>query len=231
MKRLLKANRAPAIVLGVLALTVAAAGGALAATSGGTTITVCVKQHGNTLYRAKRCKGGDKQLRWNTHGLPGPQGRTGPQGPTGSPGQTGPHGPKGDTGPAGPFPDGNLPSGNTVRGNFFMSGDAVSSDAEAVGSLSFIYTLAAAPTPHFITAGSASPPGCPGTADDPQAAPGQLCVYERAAIGPVGARGICGLGIAGSTCPGSNRWGAGAYELSTGPGRFQSVGSWAVTAA
>jgi hypothetical protein len=112
-----------------------------------------------------------------------------------------------------------------------MSGDAASSGGEAVDSLSFLYTLAAAPTPHFITAGSASPSGCPGTADNPQAAPGQLCIYEKAAIGTVGARDVCGLGIAGSTCPGSNRWGAGVYELSTGTGLFQSVGTWAVTAS
>ena len=228
MKRLLKAHRAWTIVLGVLALSAVTAGGALAAADGGTTITACVNQHGGTLYRAKRCKAGDKQLQWNRDGLPG---TPGPQGPTGSQGQVGPQGPKGDTGPAGPFPDGNLPSGKTVRGNFFTSGDAAGADAEAVDSLSFVYTLAAAPAPHFITAGSASPPGCPGTADDPQAAaPGQLCVYEKAAIGPVGSRGVCGLGIAGSTCPGSNRWGAGLYELSTGTGRFQSVGTWAVTA-
>jgi hypothetical protein len=227
MKRLPKANRTSAIVLGVLALTAATAGGALAATGGGTTITVCVNKHGDTLYHAKRCKAGDKKLQWNKHGPPG---RPGPQGQTGSQGQVGAQGPKGDTGPAGPFPDGNLPSGKTVRGNFFMSGDAAGADAEAVDSLSFVYTLAAAPAPHFITEGGASPPGCPGTADDPQAAPGQLCVYEKAAIGPVGTRDICGLGIAGSTCPGSNRWGAGVYELSTGTGRFQSAGTWAVSA-
>jgi hypothetical protein len=117
-----------------------------------------------------------------------------------------------------------------VRGNFFMTDRAAASGSQTVDSLSFVYTLASAPTPHFITAGSVPPAGCPGTADNPQAASGQLCIYEKTISGPVGARGVCGLDIGGSSCPGSNRWGAGVYEISTGTGRFQSYGTWAVTA-
>jgi hypothetical protein len=148
----------------------------------------------------------------------------------GAPGPAGSQGSKGETGPAGPFPDGNLPSGKTVRGNFFMTGNAVANNDQAVDSLSFVYTLPSAPTPHFIKVGDPPASGCPGTADGPQAAPGHLCVYERSTSGPVGARDVCGLDVNGSNCPGSNRWGAGVYELATGTGRFQSNGTWAVTA-
>jgi hypothetical protein len=147
-----------------------------------------------------------------------------PAGPKGDPG------PRGETGPAGPFPEGNLPSGKTVRGNFFMTGVAAAFNAQAVDSLSFVFALASAPTPHFIKYGDAPPSDCPGTAADPRAAPGHLCVYESGLSGPVGGRDVCGLDVGGSTCPGSNRWGAGVYVLSTAAGRFQSYGTWAATA-
>ena len=87
MKELLKANRAPAIVLGILALIVAAGGGALAASGGGgKTITVCVKAQGGALYQAKKCKKHDKKLTWNKQG---PQGQQGQQGSAGSNGANG----------------------------------------------------------------------------------------------------------------------------------------------
>jgi hypothetical protein len=102
---------------------------------------------------------------------------------------------------------------------------------QAVDSFSFVYSLPSAPIPHFIKVGDVAPSGCPGNADNPQAASGHLCVYERGIAGPAGARDVCGLDVGGSGCPGANRWGAGVYELSTTTGRFQSYGTWAVTAA
>ncbi len=219
MRRLLASPGTAAIAVGVVALL--AAGGGYAIASGGGTIHACAKKSNGALRRANKCQRGEKGVSWNINGPRGSAGATGAQGP---------QGPQGPTGPAGPFPNGNLPTGTTVRGVFFMTGQAAASGAEAVDSLSFVYTLSSAPTPHFITAGSAAPAGCPGTADDPEAAAGQLCIYEKTASGPVGTRDDCGLDIGGSSCPGSNRWGAGVYELSTGAGRFQSYGTWAVTA-
>jgi hypothetical protein len=204
----------PATVIATVALFVAVGGGTAAYASG----LISGSQIKNHSIPAKKLtKSAVKSLR----------GQRGPQGPQGVQGA---QGVQGVQGPAGPFPSGNLPSGATVRGNFFMTGIAAASGAQAVDSLSFVYTLASAPTPHFITAGSVPPAGCPGTADNPQAAAGQLCVYEKTISGPVGTRDICGLDIGGSSCPGSNRWGAGVYELSTGTGRFQSYGTWAVAA-
>lgn len=206
----MKGLKHPATIIAAVALFAALGGGA--AWASGLISGSRIKNH--SIPAKKLTKSAVKSLR----------GQRGAQGPAGL------TGPKGSQGPAGPFPSGNLPSGATVRGNFFMTGVAAASGSQAVDSLSFVYTLASAPTPHFIKTGSAAPAGCPGTADNPQAARGQLCVYEKTISGPVGARDLCGLDIGGSSCPGSNRWGAGVYELSTGTGRFQSYGTWAVTA-
>jgi hypothetical protein len=97
---LLFANRAPAMVLGALALIVAAGGGALAASGGaGATITACVNKHDRALYQARNCKKGDKKLKWNERGR---QGSQGPQGARGVQGATGLQGPTGDMGLTGP---------------------------------------------------------------------------------------------------------------------------------
>ena len=48
----------------------------------------------------------------------------------------------------------------------------------AAESISFGIELTAAPTGHVILDGDTPPAECPGTFDDPQAAPGHLCVYE-----------------------------------------------------
>jgi hypothetical protein len=89
MRRLRLANRAPAIVLAMLALGVAATGGALAAGGGSNTITACVKKHGGSLYQAKKCKKHDKTLSWNKQGLTGPQGPAGTAGANGTNGTNG----------------------------------------------------------------------------------------------------------------------------------------------
>ena len=206
----------PATAIAAIALFVALGGGA--AWASGLISGSQIKNH--SIPAKKLTKSAVKSLR-GQRGTRGPAGPTGPQGPQGV---------QGTQGPAGPFPSGNLPSGATVRGNFFMTGVAAASGAQAVDSLSFVYTLASAPTPHFIKTGSTPPAGCPGSANDTEAAGGQLWVDGNTMTCTGGAPHLCGLDIGGSSCPGSNRWGAGVYELSTGTGRFQSYGTWAVTA-
>jgi hypothetical protein len=71
----------------VSALLAAGGGYALASSTGGKTITVCVKHKGGALYKAKKCAKHDKKLTWNKQG---PQGI---QGQSGQTGQTGPQGP------------------------------------------------------------------------------------------------------------------------------------------
>ena len=102
MRSFLQRRSAPATVLGIIALVVAAAGGAYAATSGGGKISVCVSKSGGALYKAKHCAAGDSKLSWNVTGPKGATGQTGQTGGTGAAGPTGPTGPGGATGPPGP---------------------------------------------------------------------------------------------------------------------------------
>jgi hypothetical protein len=96
MKRFFKSTPGAVVVLGALALLVAAAGGAWAA-SGGTSgkITVCVSKSGGTLYQAKKCQKKDKKLSWNAKG---PQGPAGPAGKNGTDGKNGTNGTNGTNG-------------------------------------------------------------------------------------------------------------------------------------
>jgi hypothetical protein len=94
----MKGRTTGGLALGVIAIVIAAAGGAYAADSGGT-ITVCVSHSGGNLYKANACKKSDKKLSWN---LTGPQGPPGVQGIHGVQGLQGIQGKQGEPGPAGP---------------------------------------------------------------------------------------------------------------------------------
>jgi len=145
-------------------------------------------------------------------GPAGPAGSTGPAGPTGSAGATGP------AGPAGPFPDA-LPSGKTIRGAFNIGATATAVGALANTAISFIYTLAAAPTVKIVLQGTAAPAQCPGNATLPQAQAGFLCIYEESRTN-----------TAGVTLNAVNRSGATIFVNSTAAGGFFSYGTWAATA-
>ena len=97
MRRMLRGRGVPVTLVGIAALVAAAAAGAYA-TSGGGTITVCVRHSDGGLYRARRCASRDGKLSWN---LRGPKGRTGPKGAAGAAGAAGPAGPAGAAGAAG----------------------------------------------------------------------------------------------------------------------------------
>jgi Collagen triple helix repeat (20 copies) len=153
-------------------------------------------------------------------GRRGPTGSTGPAGAvgaTGAPGTPGAKGDKGDTGAPGPFPD-TLQSGKTVRGRYFFADTAEVAGELASEGLSFIFTLATAPTPHFIAAGGVPPAECPGTVTAPEAQPGHLCVYSEIDL---------------NTTPALTevtRYGFDARGNSAAAGLYGSRGHWAVTA-
>jgi hypothetical protein len=172
-------RQSPAIVIATLALFAALGGTAVAA---GTLITGKQIKNGsitgvdvkNKSLTARDFRGSVRGPRGQT-GPAGPQGaagRPGSQGPAGAPGPEGPKGDVGIQGPAGPFPEGDMPAGRTIYGRFAIAGLP---GAEPMDSISYTYRMSAALTPHVIT--GIVPPGCSGTAANPGAAPGHLCVF------------------------------------------------------
>jgi hypothetical protein len=106
-------------------------------------------------------------------------------------GEVGPTGPTGPTGPARPpepppVEQPSLPavlaSGAVERGEFTAmnswSSPASAGLLSAVGPIDLPVPLEAAPTPHYLGAGAPPTGECPGSASAPDAASGQLCVYE-----------------------------------------------------
>lgn len=159
------------------------------------------------------------------HGTRGPRGFTGTTGATGATGATGPKGDKGDTGPAGPFP-GVLPSGQTIRGQYANYDIATAASQYDYDSISFGFKLASAPTIHYIKTGTAPPAECPGTVGSPEAAPGNLCVYESTTLANVGTDRNAWLG---TTTAAAGTIGASVYTSSAAAGAYYTFGTWAVT--
>jgi lamin tail-like protein len=96
-------------ILVALGVALAAlAGATVAATQipdGDGVIHGCRKVHGGALRvvaKASACRAGERPLKWNQRGIPGPAGEAGPVGPEGPAGPAGPEGPAGPQGPAGP---------------------------------------------------------------------------------------------------------------------------------
>jgi hypothetical protein len=148
-----------------------------------------------------------------------PRGAQGPQGPQGA------QGPQGVQGPPGPFPSGDLPSGNTVRGTYALARfDGGAADNGFVAdSIQFGFRFAIAPTPRVIPVGTVPPAQCPGTPAVPEAAPGNLCVYEGSQSNST-SLAVFNVGAGG----GANRTGAIVRIFSAADNTtFFSIGSWA----
>lgn len=116
----------------------------------------------------------------------------------------------------------------TIQGNYAAGLQAGNIGDDGWDSISFGFELSSAPEEHFLTAGSASTAQCPGTAVNPLAAPGHLCVYESQSQN----RGSVVLftGTTGFTNQAS-KWGAGVWLIPAAAGNAYSYGTWAVTAA
>jgi hypothetical protein len=146
-----------------------------------------------------------------------PAGPRGAPGAPGAPGASGVPGGTGAPGPAGPLVD-TLPPGKTLRGAYESQAHAGELNDDLT---SFVFPLASAPAAHLWLLGQSNPDPahCPGTAADPQAEPGHLCVYEGSK--PPGA-GTSAMILGG------DRFGFTASFFSA-TGGF-SAGTWAVTA-
>jgi hypothetical protein len=159
-------------------------------------------------------------------GLKGDKGDRGPLGPVGPAGAKGDPGATGAQGPAGPI-TGTLPTGVTLRGTVALGGQAAAAGTTIRQPISFGFTLAAEPVPHYIKFGDVVPAGCTGTAEAPGAASGHLCIFEAGSVGsPTGGFGNPVTGVPNTT---STAFGAAVSATSTAAGGFGIRGSWAVT--
>jgi hypothetical protein len=152
-----------------------------------------------------------------------------PKGPTGPQGLPGTKGDKGDPGPI----TGTLPSGVTLKGDWAVRVSNSIAGQRIQTAFSFGLQLSAAPTPHYIEAGAATPAGCTGNVDAPGADPGNLCVFEKI-VNNITAASQDVFGIAG-TAGTADPWGAGVGANATNgtagaPVDTRIRGSWAVTA-
>jgi hypothetical protein len=118
----------------------------------------------------------------------------------------------------------------TLKGSYAIQFQPTAGGQNGTATISFGEALDAEPTAvtaNFIT-GSASTTDCPGTAANPQAAPGHLCIYERAAQN-VTNRCMMRTGATYNVCGTADPFGTSVLVRSLGAGAAASVGAWAVT--
>jgi hypothetical protein len=152
----------------------------------------------------------------------------GAQGPQGLPGAQGAQGIQGIQGPPGPFPDGDIPAGKTIRGTLFVFGSASGAGQYFDGEINFGFSLPAAPTVRYINQGTTPPAQCPGNVTNPQAQPGNLCIYERLNINAPTRFAYNPLNNGFNQ---SSRYGTGVAVYSGASGQVEIDASWAVTSA
>lgn len=210
MRRLVTSRPLAAAATGIAVLLIAGGGYALAGSGG--SISVCVHRHGGALYQARRCARRDGRLTWSVQGPRGPRGIQGVAGAAGAPGPI----------------TGTLPHGVTLKGAYDINQPVAAAGQAASTSISFGLQLASAPTVHYIKAGAAVPTGCSGTASNPGAASGNLCIFEAAS-----ANGSAGevdpLNPVSGSPNTATVFGAAVSVVSGAPGAFATYGTWAVT--
>lgn len=166
-------------IVAVIALIGAFAGTALAAKD------VLSKQEKKQVVKIAKKFAGKQGLAGSPGpaGAQGPKGDPGPKGDTGLRGSEGPEGPQGEPGEPGPT-ETSLPTGKTETGIWAFGG--LKGVTRALAPISFPFRLNDFPNEiddivwvGVGEAGSQEPVerGCSGTADEPTAAKGKLCIY------------------------------------------------------
>jgi hypothetical protein len=117
------------------------------------------------------------------------------------------------------FLPGFLPGGKTIYGDFYIVGEAQAAGDFSGNQIHFIYRFQALPAFHYILVGGVPPAACPGTFANPQANPGNVCIYEEGALN-VSARGI----------DQPETTGTGLFHAATAAGSTVTWGAWAATA-
>jgi hypothetical protein len=168
MLEALRKRVTPATVIGVIALVFAFTGGALAAKK---YVITSTKQISPTVLKKLTGKPGPQ-------GPQGLQGGSGPAGKNGANGTNGTNGVNGETGFTEVLPPGKSLTG-TWSSNFVDTGGE--STALQYVPISFGIPLAKkleVTDVHFIALGEETGTGdCPGSIEEPEAAPGKLCIY------------------------------------------------------
>ncbi|MBS2936762.1 hypothetical protein KDN32_03280 [Nocardioides sp. J2M5] len=118
-----------------------------------------------------------------------------------------------------------LPKQALIRGQYAAIGTAAAANDWVGDNITFGVTLSAAPTPHYLAVGAAPTADCPGTAAAPNAAPGQLCFYERQDINAA-SRFV--FDAASGTNGAASPYGASMYVSAAAAGDTFVYGSWAV---
>lgn len=199
---------APRIVLFAVAAVLAFAGVVLASGSS-SSVQICTpSKEGKPIVTPTGgvCKTGYSLTELNKEGR---EGKEGPQGREG------------------PFPS-TLPHGATVTGAFAVTNGGNGGDSSgdwATSAISFPYKLAAIPTVAFVSSGKTAA-GCTGSASNPTAESGHLCVYEGISL-DVEQATVCSP----LTCKESaSRAGALVRVFAaSGASRWYDWGTWAVT--
>jgi hypothetical protein len=135
-------------------------------------------------------------------------------------GATGPKGDPGPKGEPGPLVE-TLPAGKTERGMYAFAGTRPSGGFAPGTALSFPIPLAFSPVVHKIGIAGAPTTECPGNEEHPEAAPGNLCIYE-------GRNG--GLELNLEKEPTEGRLGVILFSEAAEGSNYEYFGSWAVTA-
>jgi hypothetical protein len=94
--------------------------------------------------------------------------------------------------------------------------------------ITFSFPLAAEPATHYVVFGESPPAQCPGTASEPKAARGSLCVYES--VEAINANTQRVFDPISGEIDKADRFGAGVIAFATAEGDFRVRGSSAVTA-
>jgi hypothetical protein len=203
------------LVIAIVALVAALAGTAIAALPG-----LNSKQKKEVTKIAKKFAPNPVPGVAGPPGAPGPKGDTGTKGDTGPAGPEGPQGEKGPPGPAGPT-ETKLPSCQTSKGLWQFQ---VNGNPEAFMTISFpLRVVSPLPEPHWMGVGESPTTECPGTAEEPKAAPGHLCIYAA----NLSAESASFPNELGGFDP-SSGW-RGTFSINESKAAF-GFGSWAVTA-
>jgi Collagen triple helix repeat (20 copies) len=138
----------------------------------------------------------------------------------------------GEKGAPGTFGSEPLPKGQTLRGTYTASGFGEAEFpnegfGQAATSVTFADLVTGEPTVHFIKVGDPVPPECSGSASEPGAAEGNLCVFSESEVNvKTEAPGALSALLSGSP---TSTIGFRVRGFSAAKGYMLFSGAWAVT--